>query len=69
MLQTDVKVFGLVRLHATQGYPRLPDELIMCQLVFVAHGHPGSGRQRRGGGEGKKREIAREGNMNKNKSS
>lgn len=41
MLQTDVKVFGLVRLHTAQGHPRLPDELIMCQLVFVTHRHPG----------------------------
>lgn len=49
MLQTDVKVFGLVRLHTAQGHPRLPNELIMCQLVFVAHGHPGSERQ---GGDG-----------------
>ncbi|KAG7227845.1 hypothetical protein INR49_013639 [Caranx melampygus] len=46
MLQTDVKVFGLVRLHTAQGHPRLPNELIMCQLVFIAHGHPGSERQR-----------------------
>lgn len=49
MLQTDVKVFGLVRLHTAQGHPRLPNELIMRQLVFVAHGHPGSERQ---GGDG-----------------
>lgn len=49
MFQTDVKVFGLVRLHATQGNPRLPDELIMCQLVFVADGHPGSERQEKDG--------------------
>lgn len=41
MLQTDVEVFGLVRLHAAQGHPRLPDELIMCQLVFITHRHPG----------------------------
>lgn len=46
MLQTDVEVFGLVRLHAAQGHPRLPDELIMCQLVFVTHGHPGIERNR-----------------------
>lgn len=50
MLQTDVKVFGLVRLHAAQGHPRLPNELIMCQLVFVTHGHPASERQGEGGG-------------------
>lgn len=50
MLQTDVKVFGLVRLHAAQGHPRLPDELIMCQLVFVTHRHPGIERQKREGG-------------------
>ena len=42
MLQTDVEVFGLVRFHTAQGHPRLPNELIMCQLVFIAHGHPGS---------------------------
>lgn len=48
MLQTDVKVFGLVRLHTAQGHPRLPDELVMCQLVFVTHGHPGSERGRMG---------------------
>lgn len=47
MLQTDVKVFGLVRLHTAQGHPRLPDELVMCQLVLVTHGHPGSERQTR----------------------
>lgn len=47
MLQTDVEVFSLVRLHAAQRHPRLPDELIMCQLVFVAHGHPGMGRKER----------------------
>lgn len=47
MLQTDVEVFGLVRLHAAKGHPRLPDELIMCQLVFVTHGHPGIERKRR----------------------
>lgn len=52
MLQTDVKAFGLVQLHATQGHPRLADELIMCQLVFVAHRHPGSERQEREGGGG-----------------
>lgn len=49
MLQTDVEVFGLVGLHAAQGHPRLPDELIMRQLVFVADGHPAS-RRRRGEG-------------------
>lgn len=47
MLQTDVKVFGLVRLHTAQGHPRLPDELVMCQFVLVTHGHPGSERQTR----------------------
>lgn len=71
MLQTDVKVFGLVRLHAAQGHPRLPDELIMCQLVFVTHGHPGSERQRRGEGEVKTNMrvtgTGRKENMNKNK--
>lgn len=46
MLQTDVEVFGLVGLHAAQGHPRLPDELIMRQLVFVADGHPANERQR-----------------------
>lgn len=55
MLQTDVEVFGLVRFHAAQGHPRLPDELIVCQLVFVAHGHPGTDRQ----GRGKKRKCRR----------
>lgn len=49
MLQTDVKVFGLVRLHTAQGHPWLPNELIMCQLVFVTHGHPASERQGEGG--------------------
>lgn len=48
MLQTDVEVFGLVGLHAAQGHPRLPDELIMRQLVFVADGHPASRRQKAG---------------------
>lgn len=46
MLQTDVEVFGQVGLHAAQGHPRLPDELIMRQLVFVADGHPASKRWR-----------------------
>lgn len=46
MLQTDVEVFGLVGLHAAQGHPRLPDELIMRQLVLVADGHPASKRKR-----------------------
>lgn len=46
MLQTDVEVLGLVGLHAAQGHPRLPDELIMRQLVFVADGHPASERRR-----------------------
>lgn len=72
MLQTDVKVFGLVRLHAAEGHPRLPDELIMCQLVFVAHGHPGSERQKRGGEvqmrKSERRRWGSEANMNKNKS-
>lgn len=44
MLQTDVEVFRLVGLHAAQGHPRLPDELVVRQLVLVAHGHSGSGR-------------------------
>lgn len=54
MLQTDVKVFGLVRFHAAQGHPRFPNELIMCQLVFVTHRHPASERKERekGGGGG-----------------
>lgn len=59
MFQTDVKVFGLVRLHAAKGHPRLPDELIMCQLVFVTHGHPGSETQEGEGGRGGG-EIARD---------
>lgn len=60
MLQTDVEVFGLVRLHAAQGHPRLPDELIMRQLVFVAHGHPEIER-RKGAWCGREKEE----NMNK----
>lgn len=47
MLQTDVEVFGLVELHAAQGHPRLPDELIMRQLVLVADGHPASERKKK----------------------
>lgn len=46
MLQTDVEVLGLVGLHAAQGHPRLPNEFIMRQLVFVADGHPASERRR-----------------------
>lgn len=68
MLQTDVKVFGLVRLHTTQSHPRLPNELIMCQLVFVTHGHPGSGGRGGEGGEGQQK-MVKEGKMNKNKRS
>lgn len=66
MLQTDVEVFGLVRLHAAQGHPRLPDELIMCQLVFVTHGHPGIERENRGG-EVKIEKLVREKGENMNK--
>lgn len=74
MLQTDVKVFGLVRLHTAQGHPRLPNELIMCQLVFVAHGHPGSERQGGDWGGGyrmrnEERTMGRARSMNQNKSS
>lgn len=53
VLQTDVEVFSQVGLHATQGHPRLPDELVMRQLVFVAHGHPARETQAR-------REIAKD---------
>lgn len=59
MLQTDVKVFGLVRLHTAQGHPRLPDELIMCQLVFVTHRHPGRQTETGLAGEGKKKDKQR----------
>lgn len=68
MLQTDVEVFGLVRFHAAQGHPRLPDELIVCQLVFVAHGHPGTDRETDRGGGGRcrrRRLVGGEENMNR----